>query len=108
HVVADAGRVRQVLLNLIGNAVKFTTEGYVLVSAETTGSVGAMPVLSLSVRDTGIGIEPDKLEHIFEKFTQADASTARRFGGTGLGLAISKRLAEAMGGGLEVTSVPDE
>ncbi|AKJ64242.1 hybrid sensor histidine kinase/response regulator [Kiritimatiella glycovorans] len=96
-VRGDPGRVRQVLLNLLSNAVKFTPQGEVVihVSAETRGGA---PMLHFAVRDTGIGIEHDKLDQIFRAFSQADASTTRRYGGTGLGLSISRRLAELMGG----------
>jgi len=97
----DALRIRQVLANLVANAVKFTDEGGVRVR------VRAIPEgLYFQVSDTGIGIPADKLAHLFEKFTQADTSTTRRFGGTGLGLAISQELVSLMGGRLEVTSEP--
>ena len=99
QLVADPLRLRQILVNLVGNAIKFTRQGRVDVSAWPEGQGGAA-VLHLSVADTGVGIAPDKLERIFESFTQADSSTTREFGGTGLGLTISRRLAEAMGGRL--------
>ncbi len=97
-LLGDVGRIRQILLNFLGNAVKFTSKGYVMinVNAERVGEDDAL--LRLAVTDTGIGIPQDKQIHLFEQFTQADASTTRRFGGTGLGLAISKALAELMGG----------
>jgi CheY-like chemotaxis protein len=108
-VVGDVTRLRQVLLNLLNNAVKFTEAGEVVVS------VAAEPVegpgryrFSFIVRDTGIGIPADRMGGLFESFTQVDASTTRRFGGTGLGLAISKRLVELMGGHIEVDSTPGE
>jgi PAS domain S-box-containing protein len=103
RLMTDPGRLRQILLNLVGNAIKFTHSGAVLLEAgvrqSTTGEM-----LALTVRDTGIGIAPEALGRLFGKFEQADASTTRRYGGTGLGLAISKRLAELMGGSLEVES----
>jgi two-component system sensor histidine kinase/response regulator len=100
----DNGRIRQVLTNLLGNAIKFTEIGYVLLDVSCEGRNNGEARLRLTVEDTGIGIPADKLEHIFERFTQADASTTRRFGGTGLGLAISRRLARLMGGDLTVES----
>jgi signal transduction histidine kinase/AmiR/NasT family two-component response regulator/HPt (histidine-containing phosphotransfer) domain-containing protein len=106
HVIGDPGRVRQVLTNLVGNAVKFTSTGHVLISLQCERQTERRAHLRFSVEDTGIGIAPDKLDRIFEKFTQADASTTRRFGGTGLGLAISKQLTELMGGIMAVTSQP--
>jgi two-component system, sensor histidine kinase len=104
-VKGDAGRIRQVLLNLIGNAVKFTDHGQVNVRAKR-GPVldDARVVLLLEVEDTGIGIPPEALSRLFTPFFQADQSDRRRFGGTGLGLVISKRLAEAMGAELTVES----
>ena len=100
----DPGRLRQVLTNLTGNAMKFTSVGGVTVRAtlerETAGDV----LFRFSIRDTGIGIPADKIGLLFNKFTQADASTTRKFGGTGLGLAISKQLAEKMGGEVGINS----
>jgi signal transduction histidine kinase/DNA-binding response OmpR family regulator/HPt (histidine-containing phosphotransfer) domain-containing protein len=104
HVVGDPGRVRQVLINLVGNAVKFTARGHVLLDVETEERGEREVRLRLAVTDTGIGIPQDKLEHIFDKFTQVDASTTRRYGGTGLGLAISRELVSLMGGTLRVES----
>lgn len=97
-VDADPGRTRQVLTNLIGNALKFTAQGGVTVSARTLGSF-----VEVRVTDTGVGLSPEQQSKLFKHFSQADSSTTRRFGGTGLGLAISKRLVELMGGqiGLE-------
>jgi len=101
----DAMRLRQVILNILGNAVKFTARGEVVMHA----SVGAGPGrVRVTVRDTGIGIEASKHGEIFEPFRQADEATTRRFGGTGLGLAISRRLVRAMGGDIAVRSTPGE
>jgi signal transduction histidine kinase/ActR/RegA family two-component response regulator len=104
RVVGDAGRVRQVLTNLVGNAVKFTERGSVTVSVRSETGDDGLAFVSVVVEDTGIGIPPDKIETIFERFTQADTSTTRRYGGTGLGLAISRQLAVLMGGTLTATS----
>ena len=103
-VVGDPGRIRQVLTNLAGNAIKFTDKGYVLLDVECEGQSDGEAWLRLSVEDAGIGIPEDKLARIFDQFTQADGSTTRKYGGTGLGLAISKQLAELMGGEVGVTS----
>ncbi|MEO8582937.1 MAG: ATP-binding protein, partial [Flavitalea sp.] len=105
----DEIRIRQVLLNLIGNALKFTHTGEIFVTVKKTESVinyegKQMMQVAISVQDTGIGIPEEKINAIFDSFTQADASTTRKFGGTGLGLTISKRLAELMNGRLVVTS----
>ncbi|HYM17451.1 MAG TPA: ATP-binding protein [Micropepsaceae bacterium] len=102
----DGIRLRQVLTNLVGNAVKFTEQGGVLIMAEIEDGEDQETVLAFSVRDTGIGVPPEKQGEIFKDFVQADSSHARRFEGTGLGLAISKRLAEAMGGRIGVDSEP--
>ncbi|MCP4674276.1 MAG: response regulator [Deltaproteobacteria bacterium] len=103
YFIGDSVRVRQVLTNLVGNAVKFTHEGHVKIVA-TIDEGQDEAVITLGVEDTGIGIEADTLEHIFDRFTQADGSTTRKFGGTGLGLAISRQLVELMGGDLSVSS----
>ncbi|MCC5841300.1 MAG: response regulator [Opitutales bacterium] len=103
-VVGDCNRIRQVLLNLLSNAVKFTEKGEVRLEVEKRRDDPAGALLSFSVSDTGIGMRPETISHIFEPFVQGDASITRRFGGTGLGLAISKRLADALGGSLKVTS----
>jgi signal transduction histidine kinase len=106
RVIADESRVRQVLVNLLGNAIKFTETGEVALTVERHGAAQnpAPMKLRFAVRDTGIGISPEKLERIFEAFAQADGSTARRYGGTGLGLTISRRLVELMGGSIAVES----
>src|SRR5439155_8213280 len=88
EVIADPGRLRQVLVNLVGNAIKFTERGGVVVTVAVEASLGEDVVLCFSVRDTGIGIPKDKQELIFEPFRQADGSTTRKYGGTGLGLTI--------------------
>ena len=106
--MADALRLQQVLINLAGNAIKFTQTGEVVVGISRLSQSAAGVVLAFSVRDTGIGIAPDQLQHIFSGFTQAEASTARRFGGTGLGLAISRRLVRLMGGDIQVESTPGQ
>lgn len=108
-VVGDVLRVRQVLVNLLSNAVKFTEQGAVVVTAsarpaEDLPSGDPALMLCFSVRDTGIGIPEDKMDRLFQLFSQVDVSTARQFGGTGLGLAISKELSEAMGGSVSVKS----
>ena len=107
-IVGDAARLRQVLLNLVSNAVKFTEEGEVVihVDAETTGVSSHR--LGFAVRDTGVGIPEDRMDRLFASFSQVDASTTRRYGGTGLGLAISKRLVELMGGTMWVESEEGE
>jgi len=94
----DPGRVRQVLLNLLGNAIKFTERGEIELTARLIGRESGEARIEIAVRDTGIGIEPDKQEEVFEAFSQADSSTTRRYGGTGLGLAICRRLVELMHG----------
>jgi PAS domain S-box-containing protein len=107
-LVGDPTRLRQVLLNLLGNAVKFTEAGNVSLKVEPDGDCSVPTALRFTVSDTGIGIADDKLASVFERFTQADSSTTRRFGGSGLGLTISKRLVELMGGRIWASSEVDQ
>ncbi|NCA73142.1 MAG: response regulator, partial [Sphingobacteriia bacterium] len=100
--LGDALRIKQVLINLLGNAIKFTSQGWVSLSARPAGS----DRLAFAVEDTGIGISAEQLARLFQPFAQADGSTTRRYGGTGLGLAISRQLVELMGGTLAVRSTP--
>jgi two-component system sensor histidine kinase/response regulator len=102
-VRGDMGRIRQIITNLCGNAVKFTEEGYVLIDVSGTVTDGTLNA-QIAVQDTGIGITQEHTSRIFDEFTQAESSTTRRFGGTGLGLTISRRLARAMGGDITVQS----
>jgi PAS domain S-box-containing protein len=104
-VRGDPTRLRQVLTNLLANAIKFTAAGEILVAVRRSAAPGEHPVLSFAVRDTGIGIPADKLETIFQEFGQADESTTRKYGGTGLGLTIARQLTRLMTGDLTVTSV---
>ena len=101
RLLGDPGRIRQIVTNLVGNAVKFTAKGHVLVELQA-GSTGIV----LLVTDTGVGIPRDRQQQVFDPFSQADASTTRKYGGTGLGLAICRRLCEAMDGRIELTSEP--
>ncbi len=103
----DAGRLRQILLNLIGNALKFTTKGQISAALGLEAEADH-DLVRIAIADTGIGIAADRIGHVFESFTQADSSISRQFGGTGLGLTISRLLAEQMGGGIEVASVLGE
>jgi PAS domain S-box-containing protein len=106
HLVGDVGRVRQILMNYAGNAIKFTARGHVLIEVSCCVRAETTATLRLAVTDTGIGIPPEQRDRLFKKFSQADASTTRKYGGTGLGLAICKQLAELMNGevGLESES----
>ena len=105
-LIGDGGRVRQILLNLAGNAVKFTDSGWVRIAVKEIKREGERSTLRISVQDTGIGIAADKLPQLFQEFSQVDSSAVRRHGGTGLGLAISRKLAEHMEGRLTVSSEP--
>ena len=108
-VVGDVTRLRQILVNLIGNAVKFTDRGEVAISARAApGATAAEVMLHFTVADSGIGIPKEKQDRLFQSFSQVDSSTTRQFGGTGLGLAISRRLAELMGGAMRVESEPGQ
>jgi PAS domain S-box-containing protein len=108
HIVGDPGRIRQVLVNLIGNALKFTEAGHIFIEVSETPEPEheRQAQFRISVEDTGIGVPPGRMEQLFEKFTQADASTTRRFGGTGLGLSISRQLARLMHGDIYASSEP--
>ena len=108
QVVGDPGRIRQVITNLANNAIKFTQHGYVFINVETIQKSRQNVTFRISVEDTGIGIEKEKLDTIFDKFTQADSSTTRKYGGTGLGLSISKQLVELMGGRISAKSEPEK
>lgn len=108
RLAGDPTRLRQVLVNLTGNAVKFTDEGEIAISADVVATDARSVSVCLAVRDTGIGMTETQMANIFGVFSQADASTSRRFGGTGLGLAISQRIAQAMGTKILVESTPDE
>jgi CheY-like chemotaxis protein len=105
-LLGDPARLRQVLLNLGGNAVKFTERGHVLLQLAVERTTAVTATVRFAVEDTGIGIAPDRIERLFKPFTQAEESTTRRFGGTGLGLAISGELVQMMGSTVTVSSEP--
>jgi len=105
-LVGDPGRIRQVLLNLLGNAIKFTEHGHIDIGVSRLTAPDQAVHLRINVRDTGIGVAPDQQTRLFESFTQGDVSHTREFGGTGLGLAITKKLVELMGGSIGVRSTP--
>ncbi|WP_321391545.1 response regulator [uncultured Desulfuromusa sp.] len=107
HLVGDMTRLRQILINLIGNAIKFTSEGYIRVSITTEKRINNLILIRFLIEDSGIGIPEEKQSQLFNKFTQADESITRKYGGSGLGLTISKRLAEMMGGSIGVKSSKD-
>lgn len=106
QIIGDGLRLRQILINLVGNAVKFTTRGEVYIGVKVIGSNAGDLELQFSVRDTGIGIAKDKINRLFKAFSQVDSSTTRKYGGTGLGLAISEKLIQLMGGKISVESTP--
>ncbi len=108
NLVGDPTRLRQVLLNLTGNAIKFTESGEVSIRVTPDGDASIPTALRFTVTDTGVGIPDEKLARVFERFTQADSSTTRRFGGSGLGLTISRRLVELMGGRIWVESTVEK
>jgi PAS domain S-box-containing protein len=108
RVVSDPGRIRQVIVNLLGNAIKFTERGVVTVTVDLVSRRAASSSVKISVHDSGIGISADQIPQLFERFSQAEPSMTRRFGGTGLGLSISKQLVELMGGEVAMSSVEGE
>jgi len=108
HFIGDPGRLRQVLINLAGNAIKFTNKGHVLINIESVEQNTEISTLLVKIIDTGIGIPKDALNKLFDHFTQVDASTTRKYGGTGLGLAICKQLIEMMDGSIHVNSIEGE
>lgn len=108
HLIGDPGRLRQALVNLVGNAVKFTHEGGVVIAIRLMGEEKGVATLRVEVIDSGIGVPEEKQKQLFEEFTQVDSSVSRRYGGTGLGLAITKRIVEKMNGGIGIISKPGE
>ena len=109
HFIGDGGRIRQIITNLLGNAIKFTEKGHIIIDVDITPSdTPNLNEIQISVKDTGIGIEAEKVDKIFQKFTQADSSTTRIYGGTGLGLSISKHIVEMMGGHMQAESIYGE
>ena len=104
----DSNRLRQIIVNLVGNAIKFTDEGEVALKVGVDAEEGSDRIMHFTVSDTGVGIPPEKVKLIFEPFCQADSSTTRKYGGTGLGLSISARLVEMMGGRIWVESQPEK
>lgn len=104
HLRGDPSRIRQILINIIGNAIKFTEKGEIIVKASKTFESESLVVISISVKDTGIGMHPEERDQLFKPFSQLDSATNRRFGGTGLGLAICKRLTNMMGGDIKAES----
>lgn len=108
QIQSDPTRLRQILINLIGNATKFTEVGKIRVVARLNNVEAEEPKMQFDVIDTGIGMTEEQISHLFQPFVQADTSTTRKFGGTGLGLTISKRLAKMMGGNIEVSSIPEK
>lgn len=108
HFIGDAGRIRQILTNLAGNAIKFTHQGHVLIETKCEEICQGIARMRFDIEDTGVGIPIDKLSTVFDKFTQADSSITRKFGGTGLGLAISSQLVRMMGGEISVQSELDK
>ncbi len=107
-LIGDSGRIRQILNNLVNNAIKFTEKGQISVDVRMIEQIDESARIRISVEDTGIGVEEEKIDILFEKFTQANVSIGRRFGGTGLGLSICKQLVELMGGSIGASSQPGE
>lgn len=107
-ILGDDLRLRQIIVNLVGNAIKFTSKGHILISVQKLSQQGDEMDLQFEVKDTGIGMTKPQMEKLFQSFTQADVSTFRQYGGTGLGLAISAKLVSLMGGTISVDSIPDE